>query len=179
MTGPEATLVAAVVAAFVASVGLAWSVVSFFISRHLTKTTSARSEWRSRFEQAHALALSTDAAEARTGALLLKSLSAEKWVTDADRATAASVLLSLPDEVSRPAEVREVLATVKDQTIANSMSRVQPGPKNRFEVYEDKSGEFRWRVFAPNGEVIAVSAEGMKSRAKAIDSLGAFRFNTD
>ena len=29
------------------------------------------------------------------------------------------------------------------------------GKKSHFELYEDRAGEFRWRLIAPNGEVIA------------------------
>lgn len=29
-----------------------------------------------------------------------------------------------------------------------------------FEPYEDKAGEFRWRLIAPNGRIIADSAQG-------------------
>jgi uncharacterized protein YegP (UPF0339 family) len=32
--------------------------------------------------------------------------------------------------------------------------------KARFEVYEDAAGEFRWRLVAGNGEIVADSAEG-------------------
>jgi uncharacterized protein YegP (UPF0339 family) len=46
--------------------------------------------------------------------------------------------------------------------------------KLTFEVYEDKAKEFRWRLKAPNGQVIASSSEGYKAKAdceKAIDSI--------
>lgn len=175
LTGPDATLAAAIVAAIVASVGLLWSVVSFFITRSLTKTTTARSEWRSRFENAHALALSADPNEARTGALLMKSLSTEKWVTDADRATTASVLLALPAGVSEPEKVREVLATMQDRKVAAVLASVRPGPKGRFEIYTDKAGAWRWRMKAENGDLIAVAPEGYSSRDAALIGMQAFR----
>lgn len=41
----------------------------------------------------------------------------------------------------------------------------------RFILYRDRKGEFRWRLLAANGRVIADSAEGYKrrrSRDKAI-----------
>jgi uncharacterized protein YegP (UPF0339 family) len=46
--------------------------------------------------------------------------------------------------------------------------------KLTFEVYEDKAKEYRWRLKAPNGQVIAASSEGYKARAdceKAIDTI--------
>jgi uncharacterized protein YegP (UPF0339 family) len=46
--------------------------------------------------------------------------------------------------------------------------------KYNFEVYEDKSKEFRWRLKASNGQVVAVSSEGYTARAgceAAIDNI--------
>ena len=34
-------------------------------------------------------------------------------------------------------------------------------------VYQDKSGEWRWRRVAPNGEIIADSSEGYVSMSNA------------
>lgn len=35
----------------------------------------------------------------------------------------------------------------------------------KFQLYQDSSGEFRWRLRADNNQVIATSGEGYKSRA--------------
>ena len=37
----------------------------------------------------------------------------------------------------------------------------------KVEVYEDKGGEFRWRLKATNGRIIADGGEGYSSRSKA------------
>jgi uncharacterized protein YegP (UPF0339 family) len=39
---------------------------------------------------------------------------------------------------------------------------------NRLQVYEDKHGEWRWRLRAPNGRIIADSAEGYVNRSGAL-----------
>ncbi len=39
--------------------------------------------------------------------------------------------------------------------------------KFRFDVYPDRKGEFRWRLVAGNGRVIADSGEGYTRRASA------------
>ena len=44
-----------------------------------------------------------------------------------------------------------------------------------FQVYEDDSGEWRWRLRHRNGNIIADSAEGYSSRPAAIDGLDAVR----
>jgi uncharacterized protein YegP (UPF0339 family) len=46
--------------------------------------------------------------------------------------------------------------------------------KYKFEVYEDKAKQYRWRLKAPNGQTVASSSEGYKARAdceKAIESI--------
>lgn len=46
----------------------------------------------------------------------------------------------------------------------------------KFEVYRDSSGEYRWRLKHNNGNVIAGSGEGYKSKdncLKGIDSVKA------
>lgn len=35
----------------------------------------------------------------------------------------------------------------------------------QFQVYEDSSGEYRWRLLADNNQVIATSGEGYKAKA--------------
>ena len=34
----------------------------------------------------------------------------------------------------------------------------------KFEIYKDTAGKFRWRLKAPNGEIIASSGEGYESK---------------
>ena len=41
----------------------------------------------------------------------------------------------------------------------------------QFEVYNDKSGEFRWRLVHTNGQIIANSGEGYKAKANAIGGI--------
>jgi hypothetical protein len=37
----------------------------------------------------------------------------------------------------------------------------------RFELYRDNAGEWRWRLLAPNGNIIADSGEGYTSKQGA------------
>lgn len=41
----------------------------------------------------------------------------------------------------------------------------------KFELYKDKSGEFRWRLKHSNGNIIAIASEGYASRASAMRSI--------
>jgi uncharacterized protein YegP (UPF0339 family) len=60
--------------------------------------------------------------------------------------------------------------------VARIQEEMGKGAKTRyeFEVYEDKAKEHRWRLKAPNGQVVAASSEGYKAKAdcqKAIDLI--------
>lgn len=41
------------------------------------------------------------------------------------------------------------------------------GDKDKFEVYQDKRGEWRWRRKASNGQIVGAASEGYKSKADA------------
>jgi uncharacterized protein len=43
----------------------------------------------------------------------------------------------------------------------------------KFEVYRDKAREWRWRLRAANGRIIADSGEGYKQRARCLSGLAA------
>lgn len=48
----------------------------------------------------------------------------------------------------------------------------------KFELYEDKSGGFRFRLKAGNGEVIATS-QGYKTKKSALNGIDSVRRNAD
>lgn len=176
MTSAEATYLAALIAAGIAAAGLLWSVASFALLRRSQRATDAREQWSRRFEQAQALAFSADAREARTGILLIERLTKDPWVTDEDRATAVSVLTSLaPADVTPAARVRtEILGSISDPAVALELSRAAPGPRGRFEVYQDSAGGYRWRLKFTNGEVGATS-ESYTSRRSVLAAIESVR----
>jgi len=47
----------------------------------------------------------------------------------------------------------------------------------KFELYKDKSGEFRWRLVASNGQMIANSGEGYKSKDSAKSGIESVKKN--
>ncbi len=57
-------------------------------------------------------------------------------------------------------------AKIEDQTLANVETQSNP----KFEIYTDKAGEFRFRLKARNGEIIAVG-EGYKSKSSCINGI--------
>ncbi|MEK7106510.1 MAG: DUF1508 domain-containing protein [Patescibacteria group bacterium] len=41
----------------------------------------------------------------------------------------------------------------------------------KFEIYKDRSGEYRWHLNAGNGKIIADSAEGYTSEQSAVSGI--------
>ena len=64
------------------------------------------------------------------------------------------------------------LAPVEDQTVENFEVLKHP----KYEVYTDKAGEFRFRLKAKNGEIIATS-EGYKAKASAMNGIASIGKN--
>lgn len=64
------------------------------------------------------------------------------------------------------------VAAVEDQTVEGFAAEKHP----KFEVYEDKAGEFRFRLKATNGQVIAVS-EGYKAKASCLNGIESVKKN--
>ena len=64
------------------------------------------------------------------------------------------------------------VANVENQTVEGYAAEKHP----KFEVYADKAGEFRFRLKATNGEVIAVS-EGYKAVASCLNGIASVQKN--
>ncbi len=64
------------------------------------------------------------------------------------------------------------IANVEDQTEENFEKAVNP----KFEIYNDKAGEFRFRLKARNGEIILAS-EGYKTKASCENGIASVRKN--
>ena len=63
-------------------------------------------------------------------------------------------------------------AKLEDQTTENYETVTNP----KFEVYTDKAGEYRFRLKARNGEIIAAS-EGYKAKASCLNGIESVRKN--
>lgn len=67
---------------------------------------------------------------------------------------------------------KNCVGEVEDQTVENVVEVKHP----KFEVYTDKAGEYRFRLKARNGEVIAVS-EGYKSKDGCLNGIESVKKN--
>ena len=65
-----------------------------------------------------------------------------------------------------------VAAKLEDQTVEGFETVTNP----KFEVYADKAGEFRFRLKARNGEIIA-TGEGYKAKASCLNGIDSIRRN--
>lgn len=63
-------------------------------------------------------------------------------------------------------------AAVENQTVEGYATEKNP----KFEIYTDKAGEFRFRLKATNGQIIAVS-EGYKAMASCMNGIESVRKN--
>ena len=64
------------------------------------------------------------------------------------------------------------VAAVENQTVEGYATEKHP----KFEVYTDKAGEFRFRLKATNGQVIAVS-EGYKAEKSCLNGIESVKKN--
>ncbi len=64
------------------------------------------------------------------------------------------------------------VAKIENQTVENYETVTHP----KFEMYEDKSGEFRFRLKATNGQVIATS-EGYKAKESCLNGIASVQKN--
>ena len=64
------------------------------------------------------------------------------------------------------------IANLEDQTVEGFETEKHP----KFEVYVDKAGEFRFRLKAKNGEIIA-TGEGYKAKAGCLNGIESIRKN--
>ncbi len=64
------------------------------------------------------------------------------------------------------------VANIEDQTVEGFATEKNP----KFEVYEDKGGEYRFRLKATNGQVIATS-EGYKAKNSCLNGIESVQKN--
>ena len=64
------------------------------------------------------------------------------------------------------------IAQLEDQTVENYETKTHP----KFEMYSDKAGEYRFRLKARNGEIIA-TGEGYKAKASCLNGIDSIRRN--
>ncbi len=64
---------------------------------------------------------------------------------------------------------------VEDQTLKTPVAKTCP----KFEIYLDKAGLYRYRLIATNGESIAMSEEGYKSKSGCLNGIKSVSVNAN
>ncbi len=64
------------------------------------------------------------------------------------------------------------IAEIEDQTVEGFEKKKHP----KFELYQDKAGEYRFRLKATNGQIIAVG-EGYKAKPSCINGIDSVKRN--
>ncbi len=62
---------------------------------------------------------------------------------------------------------------IEDQTLKKTAAKTCP----KFEIYFDKAGLYRYRLLAANGESIAMSEEGYKSKSGVLNGVKSVSIN--
>jgi uncharacterized protein YegP (UPF0339 family) len=71
-----------------------------------------------------------------------------------------------------PADRRERIERETGEALAELE---RPSIGSKFLVYRDRIGQFRWRLIAATGEVLAESATGFSDHTSCIDSINLLR----
>ena len=73
---------------------------------------------------------------------------------------------------------KNINSPIEDQTLKTAEPQKYP----KYEIYQDKAGKFRYRLFARNGELICTCEEGYASKdgcKKGIQSLAKWALDSD
>ncbi|MDF9745707.1 amphi-Trp domain-containing protein [Natrinema salsiterrestre] len=89
--------------------------------------------------------------------------------TDVDAATAVMPLEGVADRggTGEDADADGAAVTADVEGDASAAGSSESGRTSRFEVYEDRGGQWRWRLVHWNGNIVADSGEGYASRSNA------------
>ena len=73
--------------------------------------------------------------------------------------------------------IHSIIASAPTAPCAD-LTRDETATNPKFELYQDKAGEYRFRLTARNGEIIAVS-EGYKTKASCENGIASVRKNAE
>ena len=96
------------------------------------------------------------------------------------KATNGQVILTSEVYTTEDACRNGIASVKKNAPVANVENQTEEGyavaTHPKFEMYEDKAGEFRFRLKATNGQVIAVS-EGYKAKVSCLNGIESVKKN--
>ena len=143
------------------------------------KARDSKKTERERLEEAAARQAAADAALAAKLNVAAEASSDEPAPKPARKAKAASAPEAAP-VTAEPADEAAAEAPVEAAAEAQAAEAETPadaGSTKGFEIFEDKAGEWRWRLRASNGELLAVSEQGFASKSGVVKALDVVRRN--
>ncbi|MFB6219453.1 MAG: YegP family protein [Halobacteriaceae archaeon] len=138
-----------------------------FIPMGTTPAEEAVGELEAELDEFRAALADTEADEADLAAVVadLRAALADAAADEEDiDAVADDLRAALADAEADEADLAAELSTLRESNA-------------RFELYEDKGGEYRWRLRHRNGQIIATGGEGYSSRRNARQGILSVRRN--
>lgn len=87
--------------------------------------------------------------------------------------TTKAACLNATKSIAKFAEKCIAENRIEDNTLQKPEAKTCP----KFEIYLDKKGEYRYRLYASNGENIAISEDGYKSKSGCINGMKSVSVN--
>ena len=96
------------------------------------------------------------------------------------KATNGQVILEAGETFSSLASCKNSIESVKKNALAHVEDQTVEGYETvshpKYELYEDKGGEYRWRLKARNGEIVVVG-EGYKAKDSCLNGIASIGKN--
>ncbi len=134
------------------------------------KAAPSKTDERKRLEEAAARQAAEDAALAAK--LKVAAPAEAEAVPEADAARAPKKTRA--KAVAAPSEEPEAVEAGEP---ASEEPAAEEKHTRAFEIHEDKAGQWRWRLRARNGELVAMSEQGFTTKAGVIKALDVVRHN--
>ena len=91
------------------------------------------------------------------------------------------IVIATSEVYTTPAACKKGIESVKKNCIGEiedqTAETVEVKKHPKFEVYQDKAGEFRYRLKAKNGEIIATGGEGYKTLKNCLGGIESVKKN--
>ena len=88
----------------------------------------------------------------------------------------AAVIAAMRDQTSLNSFVENAIANIVSANAGNNVESSETSQYPKFEIFIDNAGEFRFRLKARNGEIIATS-ESYKARASCLNGIKSVKRN--
>ena len=82
-----------------------------------------------------------------------------------------------PTAADAPSETNELCASAV--FLCAPVTGQEGSPPMKYNIFKDKAGEWRWRLVATNGKIIADSGEGYNNKADCLHGIDLVKSSTN